>query len=132
MPQRRFQIRVSSVNNVDDNLTGKTRNSNLVGGPSDNIIFRTSNTGPLASIDISATKGNNVVANFSTNNAGAFEIDTIALGMSNPNNAGSSRATSQVSIMAMGQASVQLSGQASVQSDGQTSIGNASVAISII
>ncbi|UJB69610.1 hypothetical protein HRE53_25425 [Acaryochloris sp. 'Moss Beach'] len=130
MPQRRSQARFPNVNKVDDNLTGRTVNISLVGGASNDIIYRTSNTNALALTDIPTTKGNSVITNFSANNKGAFEIDTIALGMSNPNNAGSSRATSQVSILAMGQGSVQLSGQASLQSNGQTSIGNASVALS--
>lgn len=132
MPQYRYQVRVLSENSVDDNLTGSTRNSSFVGGVSNDIISRTTNRASLSLIDISTAKGSNVIADFSTNNKGVFEVDTIALGMSNPNNAGSNRATSQVSILAMGQASVQLSGQASVQSNGQISIGNSSVAISII
>lgn len=127
-----IQFSVSPVNNVDDNLTGRTRNSSLVGGKSHDIISRSTNTSTLALTDISTANGINVVADFKTQNNGAVEINSIVLGTSNPNNNGSSQATSQVSILAMGQASVQLSGQASVQSSGLTSIGNASVAISII
>lgn len=125
------QSGVLSVNNVDDNLTGRTGNSGLVGGKSNDIILRTANTSPLALTDISTANGINVVADVSTQNNSAFEINSIVLGASNPNNIGSSQAASQVSILTMGQAAVQVSGQASVQSNGLTSIGNASVAISI-
>lgn len=127
-----IQFSVSPVNNVDDNLTGRTRNSGLVGGKSNDIILRAANTSPLALTDISTANGINVVADVRAQNNSAFEIDSIVSGVSNPNNNGSSQATSQVSILAMDQASVQLSGQAFVQSSGLTSIGNASVAISII